>query len=196
MPLLPRLFSHETNTFSSTPASLDRFAVHRGDEIARLYGEAHHSLTGFLQAGDVHGVEVVPLIFAHTGPIGLITREAFDTLVGEMLESLRAGGPRDGVLLANHGAAVAEHHHDVDGEIAVRVRALVGPDVPIGMASRRPACSGGLGGTPSGRGAPAALAGRGGVGRVGPIEPSAGWRRTLRAAPAHRHARRRPGAAR
>ncbi|HEV8637963.1 MAG TPA: M81 family metallopeptidase [Chloroflexota bacterium] len=127
-------FSHETNTFSSTPASLDRFAVHRGDEIVRLYREAHHSLTGFLQAADVHGVEVVPLIFAQTGPIGLITREAFDRLVGEMLQLLRDRGPWDGVLLANHGAAVSEQYHDVDGEIALRVRELVGPGVPIGMA--------------------------------------------------------------
>jgi microcystin degradation protein MlrC len=127
-------FSHETNTFSPTPASLDRFAVHRGDEIVRLYGQAHHSLTGFLQAAEVHGVEVVPLVYAHTGPIGLITRHAFDTLVGEMLDLLRRGGPWDGVLLANHGAAVAEGQHDVDGEIAVRVRELVGAGVPVGMA--------------------------------------------------------------
>ena len=52
--------------------------------------------------------------------------------VGEMLEGLWEQGPWDGVLLNIHGAAVAEHVPDADGEIAARVRQIVGPEVPIG----------------------------------------------------------------
>lgn len=127
-------FSHETNTFSGVPATLDRFQVLRGEEIVRRHGDAHSTLTGFFEAARVLGFEAVPLVHASTGPIGMISKEAFDTLVGEMLHLIEAGGPWDAVLLANHGAAVSEEFHDVDGEIAARVRRLVGPDVPIGMA--------------------------------------------------------------
>jgi microcystin degradation protein MlrC len=50
-----------------------------------------------------------------------------------MLQLLKDNGPWDGVLLAQHGAAVSEEYPDVDGEVAARVRSLVGPDVPVGM---------------------------------------------------------------
>jgi len=129
--------SHETNTFSRVPADFEQFAqggLARGDEVVREYRDSNATMAGFLEAADRFGVEVVPLIMARTGPIGTITKDAFDRIVGEMLEGLRERGPWDGVLLAQHGAAVSEEHPDVDGEVAARVRALVGPDVPIGMA--------------------------------------------------------------
>jgi microcystin degradation protein MlrC len=129
-------FSHETNTFSNLPATYERFAesgILRGEEIVRQHGTAHSTITGFLEAADAFGFEAVPLIFAQTDPCGLISADAFDAIVGEMMELLRERGPWDGVLLANHGAAVSAEYHDVDGEIARRVRAAVGPDVPIGM---------------------------------------------------------------
>ncbi|HEX5415024.1 MAG TPA: M81 family metallopeptidase [Chloroflexota bacterium] len=130
-------FSHETNTFATGLATYERFArsgILRGQEIVDRHGDAHSSLTGFVRAADHFGFEVVPLIFASTLPCGTITRDAFDRLVGELLELLEKQGPWDAVLLANHSAAVAEDFPDVDGEIAARVRALVGPNVPIGMA--------------------------------------------------------------
>jgi microcystin degradation protein MlrC len=130
-------FMHETNTFSPVPADYAAFeasGILRGEEIVREHRTAHSSLTGFLEAGEKLDFEAVPLIFAETGPIGMITKDAFDRIVGEMLHLLEGQGPWDGVLLANHGAAVSEEFHDVDGEIAARVRRLVGPNVPIGMA--------------------------------------------------------------
>ena len=51
-----------------------------------------------------------------------------------MLQLLKDNGPWDGVLLAQHGAAVSDEFPDADGEVAQRVRKLVGPNVPIGMA--------------------------------------------------------------
>src|SRR6266540_7169215 len=126
-------FSHETNTFSNVPASFDRFQILRGDEIVQRHADAHSTITGFLEVGRERGMDLVPLLFASTGPIGMITKDAFDRIVGEMLGLIGDRGPWDAVLLANHGAAVSEEHHDVDGEIAARVRAIVGPDVPVGM---------------------------------------------------------------
>ena len=51
-----------------------------------------------------------------------------------MIEALVDHGPWDVVLLALHGAAVASHQLDADGEIISRVRAAVGPNVVIGVA--------------------------------------------------------------
>ena len=114
-------------------ATYDSFAVARGDEIVRDYRETDTINAGYLEAGDGLDCQVVPLVFATTGPIGTITKDAFDRIVGEMLQLLRDNGPWDGVLLSQHGAAVSEEYPDVDGEVAARVRALVGPDVPVGM---------------------------------------------------------------
>ena len=129
--------SHETNTFALLPATYERFAedgILRGDDIVRVYGSSHATLAGYLEAGEQPGVEVVPLLFTQTNPIGTITSDAFERIVGEMLDLLDARGPWDGVLLALHGAAVSEQYPDADGEIAARVRAHVGPDVPVGLA--------------------------------------------------------------
>jgi microcystin degradation protein MlrC len=129
--------SHETNTFSSratTYAHFERSGILSGDEIRRRYRESQATQAGFFDAGARLGVEVVPLVFAITEPMGTITADAFDRIVGEMLERLWTGGPWEGVLLGQHGAAVSERHLDMDGEVTARVRAVVGPHVPVGLA--------------------------------------------------------------
>src|SRR3546814_9352976 len=40
--------------------------------------------------------------------------------------------PFDMILLALHGAMVAEGYDDCEGDILARVREIVGPDVPVG----------------------------------------------------------------
>lgn len=127
-------YYHETNTFSSRPTDYAAFEILRGDEIARDHRDASSSLAGFLAVGAQPGVEVVPLMFANTGPLGLITADAFERIAAEEMQLLRDQGPWDGVLLVLHGAAVAANYHDADGEFAARVRAVVGPGVPIGCA--------------------------------------------------------------
>jgi microcystin degradation protein MlrC len=125
--------AHETNTFSSVPASYDKWEILRGDEIRRKHATATTSMAGVLAAGERLGCEIVPLLFAVTGPIGTITKDAFDRIVGEMMALLKEHGPWDGVLMAQHGAAVSEEFPDADGEIVRRAREVVGPNVPIGV---------------------------------------------------------------
>lgn len=126
---------HEANTFSPLQADRALFAsggVFRGSEIVDEYGGSSTTIGGYLAAAERLGVEVVPLTFAFVNPVGAVTEDAFEWLAGEMLGELAAGGPWDGVLLNLHGAAVAEHLPDADAELARRVRAVVGPDVPVG----------------------------------------------------------------
>lgn len=130
--------SHETNTFSVVPANLAWFAdegILRGDEIRAVYATSLTDVAGFLAIGETPGVVVEPLLFTYANPSGTITADAFETIVGEIVRLIRDGGPWDGVLLALHGAAVSAEFPDADGEVVRRVRAAVGPDVPIGMTN-------------------------------------------------------------
>jgi microcystin degradation protein MlrC len=129
--------SHETNTFARHPTDFEAFeqsGILRGEQIVHDYADSYATMAGFLDAGRLPDVDVVPLLFTFTSPNGTITRDAFERIAGEMVQLLRDHGPWDGVLLAQFGAAVAEDFPDMDGEVAARVRALVGPDIPIGMA--------------------------------------------------------------
>jgi microcystin degradation protein MlrC len=126
--------AHETNTFSRVPADNEQFSVLRGEELRQKHGSATTTLAGYFAAADRLGFELVPLLFAVAGPIGTITKDAFDRIVGEMLALLEQHGPWDGVLMPQHGAAVSEDFPDADGEIVRRVRAMVGPNVPIGVS--------------------------------------------------------------
>jgi microcystin degradation protein MlrC len=132
-------FSHETNTFAPTPTTYAQFeasGILRGDEILRRHETAHTTVAGYLEAGRTLGpdVEVIPLLFTTTEPSGTITREAYERLAEEQLGLIKSEGPWDGVLLAQHGAAVTEHIHDADGDFATRVREAVGEAMPIGIS--------------------------------------------------------------
>ncbi|MDA0232274.1 MAG: M81 family metallopeptidase, partial [Chloroflexi bacterium] len=101
--------SHETNTFSRVPADYHQFEMAdllRGDEIVKQFESALYTTAGYLQAARDFGFEAVPLMWAQTGPIGTITKDAYDRITAEMFQMLRVQGPWDAVLLPNHGAAV------------------------------------------------------------------------------------------
>ena len=72
-------------------------------------------------------------MYAVTGPIGTITKDAYDRLTEEMFGMLRDRGPWDAVLISNHGAAVSEEFPDMDGEFSRAVREIVGPDMRVGI---------------------------------------------------------------
>ena len=133
--------SHETNTFSVTPATYEEFEnssghvgkILRGDEISDQYATSEYTIAGYLQAAEELTFDPVLLMHARTGPIGTITKDAYDRISGEMLGMLRDQGPWDGVLLSNHGAAVSEEFPDMDAEFTRAVREIVGPQVPVGI---------------------------------------------------------------
>jgi microcystin degradation protein MlrC len=130
---------HETNTFSSYPTTYESFSqssyggLFRAGEIEQNQRLSHSTFAGYFQAADELGFDLVPLLFAANDPSGTITRDAFDRIVGEMMHLLQDGASWDGVLLNQMGAAVSEDYPDVDGEVAARTRAVVGPAVPVVM---------------------------------------------------------------
>ena len=70
-----------------------------------------------------------PILLAACHPHGPVQEEVFEAYWQDVEAHL--GEPVDAVYLCHHGAMVATHLDDPDGELAARVRARVGPDVPI-----------------------------------------------------------------
>src|SRR5205085_664037 len=65
-------------------------------------------------------------------PAGTVTRKAYELFRDEILDQLRAAMPVDMVVLGLHGAMVADGYDDCEGDLLSRVRAIVGPGVPVG----------------------------------------------------------------
>lgn len=134
--ILSAVFKHETNTFSPLPTDLRAYAarsLYRGEAVASYYRGTATEMGAFLDAAQRHGWELVHPVAADATPSGKVTREAFDTIVGEIEAALREQGPFDAMLLCLHGAMVAEHTDDGEGELLRRLRAIAGPELPIGV---------------------------------------------------------------
>lgn len=126
--------SHESNSFSSQPTTLERFkerGIFRGEEIIAQYGDSHSKIAGYLAGAEQFGYTAVPLYVADARPMGPLTSDTFEALVSEMLEAIRSAGHLDGLFLYIHGAMVSQEYPDGEGEICARVSQLLGPDIPI-----------------------------------------------------------------
>ena len=131
-------FQHETNTFAPSKATLDDFRhgggwppLTRGAGVPDVVAGANIPLAGFIAAARGAGHRVAPLIWANATPSAHVTREAFEHIAGALIEELKRAPPVDAVYLDLHGAMVAEHFDDGEGEILRRVREVVGPRVAV-----------------------------------------------------------------
>jgi microcystin degradation protein MlrC len=89
-------------------------------------------LTGFVRAMDAgQPWEKAWLIAATAGASGPVEQVVFDEILVRTEAGLRAAMPVDGVFLSLHGAATATADFDPDGTMLARVRAIVGPEVPV-----------------------------------------------------------------
>ncbi len=134
-------YQHETNTFA--PSLADWAAFNRGDSfpaylrgqavIDRLRG-ANIPVGGFIDAARGNGWTLLPSCWAGAIPSSFVTRDAFERIAeaicSDALQARDHGG-LDAVYLDLHGAAVAEHAADSEGELLARLRAVVGPSLPI-----------------------------------------------------------------
>ena len=136
---MPRRFvigqiSHETNTFSPIRTELKHFGERgylAGQELFEHFAGTKTGIGGFIDFAQRTGAELVPTISASAVPSGYVAADAYDVLIGKLLDGIRSAGSIDGVLLCLHGAMVVEGIPDAEGDILTKVRALVGPDVPV-----------------------------------------------------------------
>jgi microcystin degradation protein MlrC len=129
---------HETNTFAPSRADYAAFEA-GGAWPGAKYGEAVFAAVeganipaaGAIGALRAQGHELAATAWAAASPSAHVTTDAFERIVGELISQLRRQLPVDGVYLDLHGAMVTEAHEDGEGEILRRVRAVVGPRVPV-----------------------------------------------------------------
>lgn len=129
--------SHEANSFATRlvdRAMVGACGLLRGQTILARHAGGSSTMAGYLSIAELPGVELVPLVSSMLVPAGPFTRGCYETCAQELLEALSEHGPFDGVLADLHGAAVAEHLADVDGELLRRMRELLGTGVPIGVS--------------------------------------------------------------
>lgn len=129
---------HESNTFISQPTTLDHFRSDlflHGEAIPAHFSSSHHEIGGFLSALTAESLkqplDIVPLVAFRATPGGPITEDAFRYLVSSITASIASQPPLDGLLIAAHGAAVAESFADADGYWLEKVRHQLGSEIPI-----------------------------------------------------------------
>jgi microcystin degradation protein MlrC len=127
--------SHETNTFCP-PTTVDMFRErfwYSGDDLVQRVRGIRGYMGGTVEAAERLGVTLIPTFSASAEPWGTITREAFTTMTGELLATLRRAAPIDAVCLALHGAGVTEGITDLEGAVLEAVRGIVGDATPIAV---------------------------------------------------------------
>jgi microcystin degradation protein MlrC len=131
-------FLHETNTFAPTQATYDAFVhgggfprMELGEGVLKNVRRINVGLAGFIEQAETEGWNLVPTIFAAATPSAHVTEDAFERIAKAMIDGLASAGPLDAVYLDLHGAMVAEHLDDGEGEILARVRTVIGNDIPL-----------------------------------------------------------------
>jgi microcystin degradation protein MlrC len=124
--------AHETNTFNINPTTIqsfqDRYLLD-GNQALLARGEKNTELAGLLDAGRDYDWHIKHVISAAAGPGGVVTREAFEAITAPLIAA--SEGAWDGIFLMLHGAMVTDFCEDGEGEILRRLRAVIGPDVPV-----------------------------------------------------------------
>ncbi|MFN9163947.1 MAG: M81 family metallopeptidase [Alphaproteobacteria bacterium] len=124
----------ETNSFSPVPTGWSAF------ETAMLWRPGAHPETATEATGPLiacreqraAGWTVTEGTCAFAWPGGPVRRDVYEALRDEILDQVSAAMPLDFVALGLHGAMMAHGYDDCEGDLLERIRAIVGPQVPVG----------------------------------------------------------------
>lgn len=122
---------HETNTYCKDTTSLGDFWIQRGEEIIANHRGVRTFIGGMISAAEELGATLIPTFFAEAQPSGTIAREAYESMLSELLMRIREAMPVEAVALSLHGAGVVEGIDDLEGHLLQAVRQLVGREVKI-----------------------------------------------------------------
>lgn len=129
-------FQHETNSFNTVPADLPDFEMAdswpgllRSGAVVTDTRGMNLPIAGFIAAAD--GADLHPILWCAAEPSGPVTAHAFDTICTEIVQGLVKAAPLDAIYLDLHGAMIADGHPDGEAALLHRIRAHVGPDLPI-----------------------------------------------------------------
>lgn len=126
---LPRIaiagIAIESSTFSPAVTHEEAFRARTGEEVFSYYP--------FLSpdSGIIDRAEWLPTLRGHAMPGGIVTHEAYESLVSKTLDMLKETLPLDGLFFDIHGAMSVQGLDDPEGDFLMRIREVVGTDVLI-----------------------------------------------------------------
>jgi len=115
----------ESSTFSPARSDVNSFKQLRGDEIFNYY--PFFGVDSSLRKA----ANWFPTLRARAIPGGMVTKETYESLVGEILEKLKKNMPYDGMFLDIHGASSVEGMDDPEGDLITRIREVIGTECMI-----------------------------------------------------------------
>lgn len=124
-------FMHETNTFSVQPTDENAFrksSFYLDNEIPHAFRGTHTSIGAAFEAAERFGWDLVHPLAASANPSGRVTNACFEAMTQRILGACEQ---IDGVLLHLHGSMSTEDYDDGEGELLARLRARLGPGIPI-----------------------------------------------------------------
>lgn len=126
---LPRIaiagLAIESSTFSPALTHEEAFKARVDEDVFSFYPFlAQDSL-------DRKRANWIPTLRAHALPGGIVTREAYESLVKQTLDRLKANLPYDGLFFDIHGAMSVVGLDDPEGDFITRVREVVGYETII-----------------------------------------------------------------
>ena len=127
-------FKHETNTFCHEKTGKEQYKnryIKYGKEIIDFFKDTKVELGAFIDASRKENFEIIPAIGANSWPGGPVTRDMFNLVKKNIIDTINKEKNIDAILLSLHGAMVLEDAPDGEGEILEAIRKIVGEDIPI-----------------------------------------------------------------
>lgn len=126
---LPRIaiagLAIESSTFSPAVSQQEAFHPKTGDEVFSSYPFLSPDSTLRKQA------EWIPTLTGDALPGGIVSREAYESLVTRTIERLKKNGPYDGLYFDIHGAMSVQELDDPEGDFITRIREVIGKETII-----------------------------------------------------------------
>lgn len=134
-------FMHETNTFCTQPTTLQDFeqagaypGLTMGKDIFSAFRDNNIGLSGFIEQAQRLGHTITPVLWCEAPPFGIVTEHAYNHICDLICEGVAQHKDYDAIFLDLHGAMVSEVTQDGEGELAKRIRAICGDDMPMACA--------------------------------------------------------------
>ncbi len=126
---LPRIaiagIAIESSTFSPAVTHEEAFRARTGEDVFSYYPFMSPD------SGIIDRAIWLPTLRGHAMPGGIVTREAYESLVTKTIDMLKETLPLDGLFFDIHGAMSVQGLDDPEGDLIVRIRKLVGTDVIV-----------------------------------------------------------------
>lgn len=134
-------FLHESHSFAANPTTYRDFVeaggfppLCHGPALLDSLRDTSVPTAGAISVMASEGATIVPLAWGFANPAGPVQDEAFERIAAlncALLSLALDEGPLDGVYLDLHGAAMVDSFPDAEGELLRRVRAIIGPTLPL-----------------------------------------------------------------